>query len=139
MSEQQYDIHKAAGIIIRDRRVLLARSKGNDVLVPPGGKLKPDEDSQTALARELKEEGGIVVDEKNMTFLGTFYAIAAGGSGKRLRMDVFLVDYPEGEINSQSEIEELVWTTSALPEGREIGSIFEHNIVPKLVARDLID
>jgi len=51
-----YDIHKAAGIIIKGRRLLVERSKGKDVFVAPGGKLELGETAIRAVIRELKEE-----------------------------------------------------------------------------------
>lgn len=83
---EPYDIHKAAGIIIKDRRLLVERSKGNDVFVAPGDKLEPGETSRQAVIGDLEE-------------FGTFYAEAAGShnTGKKLRMEVYVIKNP-GEI-----------------------------------------
>ena len=51
-----YDIHKAAGIIIRDRKILIERSYGKDTFMAPGGKLEQGETPSEAAIRELKEE-----------------------------------------------------------------------------------
>ena len=56
------DIHKAAGIIIQDRKLLFARAKDMDFFIDPGGKIEPDETAKQALVRELKEELAIDVN-----------------------------------------------------------------------------
>lgn len=139
MTEPHYDIEKAAGLIIENREVVLTRSKGKDVFVPPGGKLEGSESQVQALIRELEEELGIVVTEADLEFIGNYYAEAAGGSGKSLKMGAWRVKRYVGVISPQSEIEEIVRVSSDLPEGMEVGSIFEHNIVPYLKNSDLID
>jgi len=135
-----YDIHKAAGIIIKDRRLLVERSKGKDVFVAPGGKLEPDETSTQAVIRELKEEFQLDITENDLEEFGTFYAEAAGShnTGKKLRMDVFIIKYT-GAIVPDSEVEEVRWISSAIPTGIEVGSIFAHEVLPRLKEQGLID
>lgn len=135
-----YDIHKAAGVIIKDRRLLVERSKGKDVFVAPGGKLEPGETSQRAVTRELREEFGLNVAENDLEEFGTFYAEAAGShnAGKRLRMDVFMIkDF--GEIKPDSEVEEIRWISSEIPNDIEVGSIFAHEVLPRLKEQGLVD
>ena len=43
------DINKAGAVIIRDRRLLVSRSKGNDIYGASGGKLEEGEDDLAAL------------------------------------------------------------------------------------------
>jgi len=54
-----------AGVVIRDRRVLVARRKAGSHLAGlwefPGGKLEPGESPEECLARELREELGVSV------------------------------------------------------------------------------
>ena len=54
-------------------------------------------------------------------------------------MDVFLVKKWDGEIKSASEIEEVMWINSSLPAGIKLGSIFQHDVLPKLKTLGLID
>jgi len=135
-----YDIHKAAGIIIKDRRLLVERSKGKDVFIAPGGKLEPGETSQQAVIRELKEEFQLDVVEADLEEFGTFYAEAAGShnAGKSLRMDVYTIKNV-GEIVPDSEVEEVRWITSEIPVDIEVGSIFAHDVLPRLKAQNLVD
>jgi 8-oxo-dGTP pyrophosphatase MutT (NUDIX family) len=65
------DIHKASGIIIVDRKVLVERSVGKEYFVHPGGKLEPGETSKQAVVRELKEELQIGVQEDDLEELTT--------------------------------------------------------------------
>jgi 8-oxo-dGTP pyrophosphatase MutT (NUDIX family) len=136
----EYDIHKAAGIIIKDRRLLVERSRGKDVFVAPGGKLEQNETSRQAVIRELKEEFRLNVAEDNLEDFGIFYAEAAGShsAGRRLRMDVFMIKNA-GEIAPDSEVEEIRWISSDIPVDIEVGSIFAHEVLPKLKAQDLVD
>lgn len=136
----EYDIHKAAGIIIKDRRLLVERSKGKDVFVAPGGKIETGETSAQAVIRELKEEFRLSVAESDLEEFGTFYAEAAGShnAGKKLRMDVFIVKNI-GEIVPDSEVEEIRWISSESPVDIEVGSIFAHEVLPRLKEQDLVD
>lgn len=135
-----YDIHKAAGIIIKDRRLLVERSKGKDVFVAPGGKLEMGETPKQGVVRELKEEFQLSVAEDDLEEFGTFYAEAAGShnAGKKLRMDVFVVKNA-GEIAPDSEVEEIRWITSDIPADLKVGSIFAHDVLPKLKEQGLVD
>jgi 8-oxo-dGTP diphosphatase len=135
-----YDIYKAAGIIIKDRRLLVERSKGKDVFVAPGGKLESGETPRQAVIRELKEEFQLEVAENDLEEFGTFYAEAAGShnSDKKLRMDVFMIKNV-GEVIPDSEVEEVRWISSDIPGDIEVGSIFAHEVLPQLKARGLVD
>lgn len=139
MTEQNYDIQKAAAVILQERKALLTRSKGKDVFVPPGGKLEEGETEIQACIRELKEELGISVTEQDLEYIDTFYAEAAGSGGKALKMGVYMVKSYSGEINPRNEIEEVVAVSSNIPADMEVGSIFLHDILPSLKQQNLID
>lgn len=135
----KYSIHKAGGVFIKDRKFLTARSRGKSFFIAPGGKLEEGETAPEALVRELEEELQVVVHEKDLTLLGTFHAIAAGKDDTQIQMDVFVVEKWDGDIIPSAEIEEVKWIDSHLPEGFELGSIFHHEVLPRLKERDLID
>jgi 8-oxo-dGTP diphosphatase len=137
--ERTIDIHKAAGVLIRDKKFLITRTHGKDFFIAPGGKVEAGETVVEALQRELQEELGISVTESDLKEFGTFYAPAAGSEDKLLQMDVFLVEKWEGEIAPASEVEEMLWINSTLPEGIKLGSIFQHDVLPKLKEQNLID
>lgn len=134
----QIDIHKAGGVILKDRHFLVTRSAGKDIFIAPGGKLEKDETPIDALAREMREEVQIEIDTTNLETLGTFFAEAAGKENQMLQMDVFIIHDFDGEISPSSEVEEIRWINTQTNDV-EIGSIFEHDVMPLLKQRDLID
>ncbi|MBP6888590.1 MAG: NUDIX domain-containing protein [Candidatus Pacebacteria bacterium] len=137
--ERKIDIHKAAGILIEDRKFLIARTLGKSFFIAPGGKLEKNETAEGALVRELKEELNIDVGVCDLAPFGTFFASAAGNEDSYLQMDVFMVKDWSGEIIPASEVEEVKWINSQLPSGTELGSIFYHDVLPKLKEMGLID
>lgn len=133
------DIHKAAGIIIRNRKLLVERSKGKEFFIAPGGTIEDGETPQDALVRELMEEFQLTVNEADLSIFGTFRAAAAGQEAKVVEMQVFTVNSWQGEPTADNEVEEIKWITSQPEAGIKLGSIFEHEIIPRLKAADLID
>jgi 8-oxo-dGTP diphosphatase len=137
--KQAFDIHKAAGIIIKDRKLLVEKSKNKDFFVAPGGKVEEGEAVKSALTRELMEEFKLTVREDDLSEFGTFCAAAAGQENRQLCMEVFIVNKWEGEIIPDNEVEEIAWVSSNIPNGMQVGSIFEHEVIPKLKEQNLID
>lgn len=133
-----YQIHKAGGILIKDKKLLVEKSKNKEFFIAPGGSIEKDETPKQALVRELFEEFKIKVLEENLEEFGTFYAKAAGKEDKVVRMDVFLVKAYEGEPTPDHEVEQILWITSQIPQNIKIGSIFEHEVIPKLKEQNLI-
>lgn len=133
------DIYKAAGIIIKDRKLLTERSKGKDFFIAPGGQIEAGETAPQALVRELKEEFSIDTDEADFELFGTFTAEAANHPGRTVHMQVFIVTAWRGEIVADNEVDEIRWLTSKLPEDIQVGSIFAHEVIPRLKAQNLID
>lgn len=131
------DIHKAAGILIRARKLLVERSKGKEFFIAPGGSIEPGETAEQALLRELREEFQIAVKEEDFEVFGTFRAQAAGQEAKIVEMQVFMVKNWVGEPTADNEVEEVAWVTSTTD--LKVGSIFEHEVIPRLKAADLID
>lgn len=133
------DIYKAAGIIIRDRKVLVERSVGKEYFIHPGGKIEPGETAKQAVIRELKEEFRINVLEADLELFDKSSAPAANSPEVDVHMEVFLVKRWQGELTPDSEVEEIRWLTSEVPADIKIGSIMEHETLPKLKAEGLID
>lgn len=133
------DIHKASGIIIIDRKVLVERSTGKEYFVHPGGKLEPGETPKQAVIRELKEEFQIDVRDEDLEEFDHNTAPAANSPEVNVYMDVFLVKKWQGEITPDNEVEDIRWLTSDVPKDVKIGSIMEHETIPKLKAQGLID
>ncbi len=53
-------------------------------------------------------------------------------------MDVFTVKYT-GKIIPDSEVEEVRWISSDIPADIEVGSIFAHEVLPRLKEQGLVD
>lgn len=132
------DIQKAGGVLLQDRKFLVTRSSGKDFFIAPGGKLEHDETPEQALKRELNEEIQIDIDVSTLEQLGTFYAEAAGKDGVMLEMHVFKVNDYSGTPTPSSEVEEIRWINTQT-RGIHIGSIFEHDVMPLLKQKNLID
>jgi 8-oxo-dGTP diphosphatase len=139
MNQTDYDIYKSGAILLKNKKLLVTRSKGKDVFVAPGGKLEAGESPVEALVRELDEELQIGIKEEDLEDFGSFYAIAAGSDNRKLRMDVFIVNKWSGELLPNNEIEEMIWIDSTANSDIQIGSIFEHEVIPKLKELGLID
>jgi len=105
----------------------------------PGGKLAEGETPEGALKRELNEELGIVIELSDLEKFETFYAPAARQEEKYLQMDVFFVHRWDGAVQANSEIEEIMWIDSSVPAEVSLGSIFEHEVLPRLKQANLID
>ncbi len=137
--DRKVDIHKAAGVLIQDRKFLITRSKGKDFFIAPGGKLEVGESAQDALKRELQEELSIGINTATLQELGTFYALAAGHTDTYLQMDVFMVPEWDGDITPAAEVEEVMWIGAEVLASITLGSIFHHDVLPRLVEMGLID
>ena len=134
-----FDIYKAAGVLIRDRRLLVERSEGKKFYISPGGSIEDGETAKGALRRELREEFDIETNEEDFEELGEFSAPAAGQEEKLVHMKVFRVLRWVGEPTPNSEVRDLAWVTSDNPHNLPIGSIFMHDVIPMLVKQDLMD
>ena len=134
-------IHKAAGLIIENRKLLVSRSHGKDIFINVGGKLEPGETSEQALVRELLEEQGISAQPKDFEFLATYHTIAAGHEAEnvQLTMDTFFVHSYTGSTSPQAEIAENMWVDASMLGKVKMASLLEHEIIPELVRRNLID
>jgi 8-oxo-dGTP pyrophosphatase MutT (NUDIX family) len=132
------DIHKAAGIIIQNRKVLSLRSKGGAIFLCPGGKLDPGEAIEDALVRELFEELTIDVKKQDAELLDTYYATAATQRDKKLRMDTYIIHAYEGNLQASNEIEELRWLDSS-SDLSNVAPLIAHKIIPELKQKELID
>lgn len=133
------DIYKAAGILIKDRKLLIEKSENKEYFIAPGGSVEQDETPKEALVRELFEEFGIKVNQEDFEEFGHFHALAAGQEHRTVHMNVFIVKKWIGEPSPHAEVREILWVTSKLPPNTKVGSIFEHEVIPRLKEQDLID
>lgn len=136
---EKFDIHKSGGIIIKNRKLLVERSKGKEFFIAPGGSIEKGESPKQALVRELKEEFKLGVILSDLKKFGTFYAKAAGQEEKTIRMDVYIVNKWKGIPTPDSEVEEMLWVDSRNEKKVKLGSIFEKEVIPRLKEQNLID
>lgn len=98
----------AALLIGPDRRTLLVRKRGTQAFMQPGGKIEAHEQPVQALARELEEELGLLIDTAAATYLGQFTAPAANEPGYQVVAELFRVDSGV-TLEPAAEIEEVAW------------------------------
>lgn len=103
------EIDKLAWLCIKDKRLLVARSKSNDTYYIPGGKREAGESDHNALIREIKEELTVDLIPATIKPAGIFTAQAHGKPvGQLVKMTCYQAEFT-GEILADSEIEEVQW------------------------------
>ncbi|KTC59265.1 NUDIX hydrolase [Pseudomonas savastanoi] len=98
----------AALLIGADGRTLLVRKRGTQAFMQPGGKIEPGEPAPRALARELEEELGLIIDPQQALFLGEFAAPAANEPGFEVCCQLYEVR-TDAQVLPAAEIEEVLW------------------------------
>jgi len=102
-------IDKIAWIEIKDKKILVARSKGKETFYIPGGKREAGESDQQTLIREIEEELSVSLKPESLKYYGTFSAQAHGHSeGIIVQMTCYEGKY-DGEMKAAAEIEEVAW------------------------------
>lgn len=129
-------VEKCAAILIRDKRLLVVRKRGTDILISPGGKIEPGESRIDCLRRELAEELGVKLTHAE--FFGSFRKPSAFEQGD-VSIHTYLCEV-SGEISALAEIEEVRWVAGPKtdPDIR-IGSVFADFVIPALAEAKLID
>ena len=100
-------IDKVGLLHIKDKKLLMALSKGKDKFYTPGGKRIKEETDEECLSREIKEELGVNIIPESLKYYGTFEAQAHGKpEGVMIKMICYLGDF-EGTATPDNEIEKL--------------------------------
>ncbi|MFT2690038.1 NUDIX hydrolase [Clavibacter zhangzhiyongii] len=87
---EERPLRVAALALVRNRRVLMVRVEGQDVLYLPGGKIEPGEGARQALVREAAEEVGLEIDPASIEDLFTVLEEAHGAhAGRMVSMTVY--------------------------------------------------
>ncbi|MEM9834106.1 MAG: NUDIX domain-containing protein [Bacteroidota bacterium] len=104
-------IDKLAWIFLKERKILMARSRNKNTFYIPGGKREAGESDAQALTREIQEELSVVLLPDSLKLAGTFQAQAHGQpEGVEVRMTCYFADY-RGELQAAAEIAEIDWFT----------------------------
>jgi len=123
-------IHVAAALLIApDGRTLLVRKAGTTAFMQPGGKIEPEETSEQALVREIREELGIDVHVDALTPLGRFAAEAANEPDAVVVAETFLLEIDATPVPTR-EIEEVIWIDPARPPAIELAPLTSEHILP---------
>ena len=129
--------HKIAGVIIRNKKLLMVRKYNELHFIMPGGKIEKGETPEATLKRELKEE--LNINLISMKFFATQEARHFQDKNKLVRMEMYFVKI-EGEPKATSEINEIKWIDSSYKQqGIKVASINEDFTIPELKKRGLID
>ena len=100
-------IDKVGLILIRNRKVLMARSKENDSFYLPGGKRKIDETDLACLTREIQEELNVELKTESAQLFEKYYAQAHNKpEGTLIKMTCY-VAHIKGDPVPCQEIDEL--------------------------------
>lgn len=121
-------IHKVGLAAERDGRLLVARKRGSDIFILPGGKPEGEESDLQTLSREIHEELGCGIDRPILR--GIFTDVAAGMAEAVVVVRLYSGNLV-GEPRPCSEIEELAWVDIRKPVLRLAPSI-ENGVLPFL-------
>lgn len=112
MPTEKIQFEVVAGIIIKEHKVLMCRSRGNELYYCPGGKLEPGESEIDAIIRECKEEIDIDLIPESIKKHCRFEADAYGFTQPRIVvMNCYQFQYT-GEIKASAEIDDVFWASS---------------------------
>lgn len=132
---QDTTIRIAAALIRNDAgHVLLVRKRGTSFFMQPGGKIESEETPRAALARELREEIGLCIDEALPRYIGRFVAAAAGEENRRVEAETFDVRL-EGPVAAAAEIEDIVWVDPFSSPSLPLAALSSDHILP--LAREI--
>lgn len=132
------EVHnKVAGIIIKNKKLLMCRKYDEPHFIMPGGRIIEDETEEQTLRRELEEELG--VNLKSIKLFKTWEAPHFRDKDKIVRMVTYFVKI-KGKPKATKEINEIAWIDSNYKEkGLKIASIDEDYLVPELKKMGLIN
>jgi len=128
--------HKIAGIILKNKQLLMCRKYDEPHFIMPGGEIKKGETSEQTLRRELKEELNV-----KLLSMKYFSIYAARHFKKKNVLILMEVDFAKirGKPKATSEINEISWIDSSYKKkGIKLASINRDYLIPELKKRKLI-
>lgn len=119
----------AALLISPDGRTLLVRKRGTQAFMQPGGKIDAGESAAGALARELHEELGLLIEPDQAQFLGEFSAVAANEPGFEVNCQLYRLDLDQA-VAPAAEIEEVIWVDAGSVDHLHLAPLTRDSILP---------
>jgi 8-oxo-dGTP diphosphatase len=102
-----------AWVCVRERRLLVVRTRGRDAWYLPGGKREAGESDAQALSREVREELGVLLDQASLLPCCVVEDVSHGLAVQvRVHMACYFAD-ASGAPAPQAEIEALHWLAAA--------------------------
>ncbi|MDH2247005.1 GNAT family N-acetyltransferase [Pseudomonas sp. GD03855] len=114
-------------------RMLIVRKRGTRFFMLPGGKAEVGETALETLIRELNEELGLTMGDRDFKALGHFQAPAANEPGHHVKADVFMARLPH-TVSVQAELEELGWLELAPCTREDVAPLLRGQVIPALLA-----
>lgn len=129
-------IFKAALVLIRDKKVLMAKNFYTDKYYIPGGTIEKNETEIQTLIGEIKEELSVNVIKDSIKYLGTYEDVATTHPNSIVQIKLYLAEVT-GELKPNSEVEKLGWFGKE-DDWEPLGSVAKTKIMPALVQQGLI-
>ncbi len=107
------EIDKISLIFVKNKKLLSVVAKGRSTFYMPGGKREKGESDEQTLIREIKEELDVDVIPETIKYYGTFKAQAHGKEKGVIVKSTCYTAEIKGEPKPSSEIERIVWVSSA--------------------------
>lgn len=128
---ETHRIHVSAAVIVDGTgRLLLVRKAGTTAFMQPGGKPEPGETPAQTLVRELDEELGLRLAERDLDPLGEFTAPAANEPGHLVVAHVFRVVIGDQTPLAAAEIEEIRWVSRDEADALEVAPLAGEYFLP---------
>jgi 8-oxo-dGTP diphosphatase len=108
-------LHSVAWICVRDGRLLVVRTRGNDLYYLPGGKPESGETESETLLREVREELCVYLVPSSIEYLWTIEDEAHGHTDCQLTMACYAA-HGVGPPRIGGEIAEFAWVNTSSAE-----------------------
>ncbi len=134
------DITKIVGVIIKDRKCLVARDADEDFFKNVGGKIQGNETDTECLKRELAKEIGFEIVEAPLFVFEFPPTPAQGDPGKSVILRCYLVSKEKDvKVMPTGETGELAWVNTKNKGDYKLTPQITQLVLPKLKELGLIE
>lgn len=126
-------IYKIGLAIFNNGCLLLARKRGTQIYILPGGKPEGQENEFQTLEREIKEELNCRIDKEHLSLLGTFSDRLADEPESEVEVRLY-VGQLHGRPRANAEIEELRWFDPSKEKTIKLAPSLSNQIIPFLIS-----